>query len=221
MRGRDGARALAVQNAGTIPDRGLFAVVLPDGARVGELDEEMVYEARGGQTFMLGASIWRIEEITRDRVIVTPAPGAPGALPFWKGEGVGRPYELGEAVGRLARELVAAGPGPAGARLREESAFDARAATNLVGYLEDQAAATGTVPERPRDRHRALPRRDRRLAPVRAHAVRRARPRALGARADGAAARRDRPGGARDLGRRRHRRAPARRRRGAGRPRSP
>ena len=110
VRGREGARSLAVQNAGTIPDRGLFAVVLPDGARVGELDEEMVYEARAGQTFMLGASTWRIEEITRDRVIVTPAPGAPGALPFWKGEGVGRPYELGEAVGRLARELVAAGP---------------------------------------------------------------------------------------------------------------
>ncbi len=146
VRGREGARSLAVQNAGTIPDRGLFAVVLPDGTRVGELDEEMVYEARGGQTFMLGASTWRIEEITRDRVIVVPAPGAPGALPFWKGEGIGRPYELGEAVGRLARELVAAGPDPAGARLREESAFEARAAANLVGYLEDQAAATGTVP---------------------------------------------------------------------------
>ena len=146
VRGRDGARSLAVQNAGTIPDRGLYAVVLPDGARVGELDEEMVYEARTGQTFMLGASTWRIEEITRDRVVVTPAPGAPGAVPFWKGEGVGRPYELGEAVGRLARELVAAGPERAAARLRDESAFDRRAATNLVAYLEDQAAATGTVP---------------------------------------------------------------------------
>ena len=99
-----------------------------------------------GQTFMLGASTWRIEEITRDRVVVTPAPGAPGAVPFWKGEGVGRPYELGEAVGRLARELVAAGPERAAARLRDESAFDRRAATNLVAYLEDQAAATGTVP---------------------------------------------------------------------------
>ncbi|MGE0027200.1 MAG: DEAD/DEAH box helicase [Thermoleophilia bacterium] len=146
VRGRDGARSLAVQNAGTIPDRGLYAVVLPDGARVGELDEEMVYEARSGQTFMLGASTWRIEEITRDRVIVTPAPGAPGAVPFWKGEGVGRPFELGEAVGRLARELVTAGPEKASARLRDESAFDRRAATNLVAYLEDQAAATGTVP---------------------------------------------------------------------------
>ena len=146
VRGREGARALAVQNAGTIPDRGLFAVVLPDGARVGELDEEMVYEARAGQTFLLGASAWRIEEITRDRVIVTPAPGASGALPFWKGEGVGRPFELGEAVGRLARELVAAGPEPAEARLRAESAFEVRAAENLVGYLEDQAAATGVVP---------------------------------------------------------------------------
>ncbi len=146
VRGRDGARSLAVQNAGTIPDRGLYGVVLPDGARVGELDEEMVYEARTGQTFMLGASTWRIEEITRDRVVVTPAPGAPGAIPFWKGEGVGRPYELGEAVGRLARELVAAGPERAAARLRDESAFDRRAATNLVAYLLDQAAATGIVP---------------------------------------------------------------------------
>jgi ATP-dependent Lhr-like helicase len=146
VRGREGARSLAVQNAGTIPDRGLFAVVLPDGARVGELDEEMVYEARAGQAFMLGASTWRIEEITRDRVIVTPAPGAPGALPFWKGEGIGRPYELGEAVGRLARELVAAGPQRAAARLRQESSFEDRAAGNLIGYLEDQAAATGVVP---------------------------------------------------------------------------
>ena len=129
--GATGARALAVQNAGTIPDRGLYTVVLPDGARVGELDEEMVYEARSGQAFMLGASTWRIEEITRDRVVVTPAPGAPGALPFWKGEGIGRPYELGEGVGRLARELIAAGPRrghPAAAR-RERLRRSARRTT--------------------------------------------------------------------------------------------
>ena len=108
IRGRDGARRLAVTNAGTIPDRGLFGVFLVDGGgRVGELDEEMVYEARAGQTFMLGASTWRIEEITRDRVLVSPAPGVPGAVPFWKGEGVGRPYELGEKIGAASRELVA------------------------------------------------------------------------------------------------------------------
>src|SRR3954454_25016393 len=101
IRARDGARRLAVTNAGTIPDRGLFGVFLVDGGgRVGELDEEMVYEARAGQTFLLGASTWRIEEITRDRVLVSPAPGVPGAVPFWKGEGVGRPYELGQAIGR-------------------------------------------------------------------------------------------------------------------------
>ena len=87
IRGRKGARQLAVTNAGTIPDRGLYGVHLPDGRRVGELDEEMVYEARPGQTFLLGASTWRIEEITRDRVIVTPAPGTPGAVPFWRGDG--------------------------------------------------------------------------------------------------------------------------------------
>ena len=108
IRGRSGARRLAVTNAGTIPDRGLFGVYLVDGGgRVGELDEEMVYEARAGQTFLLGASTWRIEEITRDRVLVSPAPGVPGTVPFWKGEGIGRPYELGEAIGKASRELVA------------------------------------------------------------------------------------------------------------------
>ena len=109
VRGRTGARRLAVTNAGTIPDRGLFGVFLVDGGgRVGELDEEMVYEAREGQTFLLGASTWRIEEITRDRVLVSPAPGVPGVAPFWKGEGVGRPAELGETIGRASRELVGA-----------------------------------------------------------------------------------------------------------------
>ena len=105
-----GARRLAVTNAGTIPDRGLFGVFIAGegGGRVGELDEEMVYEARAGQVIVLGASSWRIEEITRDRVLVSPAPGVPGAVPFWKGEGIGRPYELGEAIGKFARELLAA-----------------------------------------------------------------------------------------------------------------
>ena len=106
IRARPGARQLAVTNAGTIPDRGLYAVTLPDGRRVGELDEEMVYEARPGQTFLLGASTWRIEEIGRDRVIVTPAPGLPGAVPFWKGDGIGRPKELGEAIGAFSRWAV-------------------------------------------------------------------------------------------------------------------
>ncbi len=147
VRGRGGARQLAVQNAGTIPDRGLYGVYLVDGnTRVGELDEEMVYEARTGQVFLLGASSWRIEEITRDRVIVSPAPGVAGAVPFWRGEGVGRPVELGRAVGALARELVSSTPERALARLRDESAFDERAASNLMTYLADQVDATGTVP---------------------------------------------------------------------------
>src|SRR5437899_1445857 len=107
LRGRPGARRLAVTNAGTIPDRGLFGVhLVAGGGRVGELDGEMVYEARAGQTFLLGASTWRIEEITRDRVLVSPAPGVPGAVPFWKGEGVGRPYELGQAIGEFSRKAV-------------------------------------------------------------------------------------------------------------------
>jgi len=147
VRGRQGARRLAVTNAGTIPDRGLFGVYLVEGGgRVGELDEEMVYEARAGQTFLLGASTWRIEEITRDRVLVSPAPGVPGAVPFWRGEGVGRPYELGEAVGAVSRELAALPDEKAAAKLRDEHALDERAAQNLLVFLNEQAAATGAVP---------------------------------------------------------------------------
>jgi ATP-dependent Lhr-like helicase len=139
---RPGARQLAVLGAGTIPDRGLYAVTLPDGRRVGELDEEMVYEARTGQTFLLGASTWRIEQITRDRVIVTPAPGLPGAVPFWKGDGVGRPRELGEAIGAFARW---AAEQPASV-LERDYDLDQRAARNLIDFLQEQQAATGVVP---------------------------------------------------------------------------
>jgi ATP-dependent Lhr-like helicase len=142
VRGRKGARQLAVTNAGTIPDRGLFGVHLPDGRRVGELDEEMVYEARAGQVFLLGASSWRIEEITRDRVIVTPAPGVPGAVPFWRGEGIGRPVELGRAIGEFSREAVNAEP----ADLARDYDLDDLAAENLVAYLREQQAATRVVP---------------------------------------------------------------------------
>jgi ATP-dependent helicase Lhr and Lhr-like helicase len=142
IRGRKGARQLAVTNAGTIPDRGLYGVHLPDGRRVGELDEEMVYEARPGQTFLLGATTWRIEDITRDRVIVTPAPGVPGAVPFWRGDGIGRPAELGKAIGAFAREAVSADP----AELAAEYDLDRRAAENLVTYLREQQAATRVVP---------------------------------------------------------------------------
>jgi ATP-dependent helicase Lhr and Lhr-like helicase len=142
IHGRKGARQLVVTNAGTIPDRGLYGVHLPDGRRVGELDEEMVYEARAGQTFLLGATTWRIEEITRDRVIVTPAPGAPGAVPFWKGDGIGRPAELGRAIGAFAREAVSRDP----AELAAEYDLDERAAANLVAYLREQQQATRVVP---------------------------------------------------------------------------
>jgi ATP-dependent Lhr-like helicase len=142
IHGRKGARQLVVTNAGTIPDRGLYGVHLPDGRRVGELDEEMVYEARPGQTFLLGATTWRIEDITRDRVIVTPAPGLPGAVPFWKGDGIGRPAELGRAIGAFAREAVSREP----AELAAEYDLDRRAAENLVAYLREQQAATRVVP---------------------------------------------------------------------------
>jgi ATP-dependent Lhr-like helicase len=144
VRARAGAQRIAVTNAGTIPDRGLFGVFLPEGARVGELDEEMVYESRPGETFLLGASTWRIEEITHDRVIVTPAPGEPGKMPFWHGDKPGRPLELGRAVGAFLREVRSPG---AVDRLQHEYGLDEWAANNLVQYVEEEAAATGHVPD--------------------------------------------------------------------------
>ncbi|MFI4985165.1 MAG: DEAD/DEAH box helicase [Solirubrobacterales bacterium] len=139
---RRGSRQLAIANAGTIPDRGLYTVALPDGRRVGELDEEMVYEARPGQAFLLGASTWRIEEIGRDRVIVTPAPGAPGAVPFWKGDTIGRPKELGEAIGAFARWAVEQDA----PTLERDYDLDERAARNLLAYLREQLTATRVLP---------------------------------------------------------------------------
>jgi ATP-dependent helicase Lhr and Lhr-like helicase len=147
IRGHTGAGKLAVTNAGTIPDRGLFTVrLVGGGGRVGELDEEMVYEARAGQTFLLGASSWRIEEITRDTVLVSPAPGVPGAVPFWKGEGVGRPYELGKAIGRAVRELTSRSDEKALGALEQEYGLDELAARNLLTFLREQEGHTGAVP---------------------------------------------------------------------------
>ena len=147
LRARDGSKRLAVTSGGTIPDRGLFGVFLPDGTRVGELDEEMVYESRPGETFLLGASTWRIEDITFERVTVTPAPGQPGKMPFWHGDRPGRPLELGRALGAFVRELRALPDAEAKARLREHHALDEFAAGNLVQYLAEQAEATGVVPD--------------------------------------------------------------------------
>ncbi|MEZ5321177.1 MAG: DEAD/DEAH box helicase [Microthrixaceae bacterium] len=147
VRGRKGAQRLAVTNAGTIPDRGLFGVFLPDGTRVGELDEEMVYESRVGETFLLGATTWRIEDITFERVVVTPAPGVPGRMPFWHGDGPGRPVELGAAVGEFVRTIRELPEAEAVQRLRDRHRLDALAARNLLAYLDDQAAATGAVPD--------------------------------------------------------------------------
>ena len=148
---RQGAKRIAITNAGTIPDRGLYGVFLADGsrdgARVGELDEEMVFEARAGETFLLGASTWRIEQITHDRVLVSPAPGEPGKMPFWKGEGPGRPIELGQAIGKLTRELRQAAAPDAIARLTADHGLNTLAAGNLLQYLDDQQRATGVVPD--------------------------------------------------------------------------
>ena len=149
---REGAKRVAVINGGTIPDRGLYGVYLvedaanPKSRRVGELDEEMVFESRVGEVFLLGASSWRIAEITHDRVLVTPAPGEPGKMPFWRGDRPGRPTELGRAIGELARTIVANKPPDAVRLLRERHALDERAAENLVAYLGEQVSATGEVP---------------------------------------------------------------------------
>ncbi len=148
---RPGAKRLAVTSGGTIPDRGLFGVFLPDGKRVGELDEEMVYESRPGETFVLGASTWRIEEITHDRVVVTPAPGEPAKMPFWKGDKPGRPLELGRAIGATVREVRElerkSGSEAAVALLTSDYALDALAAGNVLSYLAEQAEVSGTVPD--------------------------------------------------------------------------
>ena len=151
IEGRAGAQRLAVTSGGTIPDRGLFGVYLVSGderggKRVGELDEEMVYESRRGEVFVLGSSSWRIEDITHDRVLVSPAPGEPGKLPFWHGDTVGRPVELGRAHGRFLRELTDAAPSDARERLRRDG-LDARAAESLLEYLSEQRLAAGTLPD--------------------------------------------------------------------------
>jgi ATP-dependent Lhr-like helicase len=146
---RQGARSVAVINGGTIPDRGLFAVYLAGatrGARVGELDEEMVFESRAGDTIILGATTWRIHQITHDRVTVTPAPGEPGKMPFWHGDSAGRPAEFGREIGEMTRELLAMPRAAAFSRLVEQHCLDANAAENLLRYLEDQIKATARVP---------------------------------------------------------------------------
>jgi ATP-dependent Lhr-like helicase len=162
LTGRPGAQRLAVTSGGTIPDRGLFGVFMvggeptdadpatgssrsAPGRRVGELDEEMVYESRVGDVFALGATSWRIHEITHDRVLVTPAFGQPGRLPFWRGEGIGRPAELGRAIGEFTR-AVAAADEEESRSLAERAGLDDWAASNLIAFVTEQREATGHVP---------------------------------------------------------------------------
>jgi len=143
---RRGARTLAVMNAGTIPDRGLFRVQLGDGPRLGELDEEMVYETRNGDTLILGASTWRVDAIERDRVIVSPAPGQPGRLPFWRGERPGRPLELGKAIGAFLASYDDTSAQERDALLDAMAPMDPRAKNNLAAYIAEQKEATGCLP---------------------------------------------------------------------------
>ncbi|MFT4009764.1 MAG: DEAD/DEAH box helicase [Nocardioidaceae bacterium] len=147
LTGRPGSQRLAVTSGGTIPDRGLFGVFLvgEKASRVGELDEEMVYESRVGDVFALGATSWRIEDITHDRVLVSPAPGQPGRLPFWKGDQQGRPAELGQAIGEFTRELGELTDDAARERCRA-AGLDDWAAGNLVSFLAEQRAATRVLP---------------------------------------------------------------------------
>jgi ATP-dependent Lhr-like helicase len=148
LRGRPGAQRLAVTSGGTIPDRGLFGVFMvgEKASRVGELDEEMVYESRVGDVIALGASSWRLEQITHDRVLVSPAPGQPGRLPFWHGDALGRPAELGEAVGAFVRTVAHGRPEQVADRL-QAAGLDERAAANLMAYLAEQREATGHLPD--------------------------------------------------------------------------
>jgi len=151
IQSRNDARVVAITSGGTIPDRGLFGVFLAGeesgkGRRVGELDEEMVYESRVGEVFLLGASSWRIEEIRPDRVVVSPAPGQPGKMPFWHGDRVGRPVELGRAIGSFLREIDGLPEADVETRLRDEHQLDKRAARNLIAYLAEQREVTGALP---------------------------------------------------------------------------
>src|SRR5205085_9776666 len=154
---RPGAQRLAVTSGGTIPDRGMFGVFLVGGSdtlrasgatqsRVGELDEEMVYESRVGDVFLLGSSAWRIEDITHDRVLVTPAPGQPGRMPYWHGDAPGRPIELGRALGGFVRMLGRLDDEAARVRLTE-AGLDDWAVDNLLAYLAEQREATGQLPD--------------------------------------------------------------------------
>ena len=148
LTGRRNAQRLAVTSGGTIPDRGLYGVFLAgegEGRRVGELDEEMVYESRVGDIFALGTSSWRIEQITHDRVLVTPAPGMPARLPFWKGDALGRPAELGRALGGFVREVSGLSPAKAHQRVAQ-AGLDEWATDNLITYLTEQGEATGKLP---------------------------------------------------------------------------
>jgi ATP-dependent Lhr-like helicase len=148
---REGSKMLAIVNGGTIPDRGLYGVFLSGAeskpVRVGELDEEMVFESRTGDTFILGASTWRIDEITHDRVLVSPAPGEPGKMPFWHGDSAGRPLEFGRRIGKLVRELRDMPRNAALSRLVREHDLDEKAAENLIRFLADQEIATTVVPD--------------------------------------------------------------------------
>ena len=217
---REGAKRVAIANGGTIPDRGLYGVFLSGGARggarVGELDEEMVFESRVGETFLLGASTWRIEEITHDRVIVTPAPGEPGKMPFWKGEAIGRPLEFGRSIGTLIRTLLDMSTPAALDRLESQARPRSSGGREPAAISRRSEARDRSGAGRSDRRDRTHARRARRLARLPADAVRRPDPRALVDGHPGEDSRGNRSGSGNALDRRRPRHPLAGDRRGAG-----
>ncbi len=217
LAGREGAKRVAIANAGTIPDRGLYGVFLAGAervTRVGELDEEMVFESQVGETFTLGASTWRIEEITHDRVLVSPAPGEPGKMPFWHGDRAGRPVELGFAIGKLVRDLRGTPRSAAIDRLVRHHDLDRHRGRESPAL--PRRSGRGRRRARRSDAgHRTVPRRARRLARLPALAARQPHPRPVGDGRGGADPESDRDRRRGDVGRRRFRRTVSRSRAGA------
>ena len=204
---RDGAARLAILNAGTIPDRGLYGVFLAftegKSVRVGELDEEMVFESHPNETFILGASTWRITDITHDRVLVTPAPGEPGKMPFWKGDGPGRPLEFGRRIGAMVRELRALPQAGRAHAPRQRARSRSRRGGKSAALSRRSGRGDRAGSRRPDDCCRALPRRAGRLARLRADALRQPHPHSLGDGGERAHPRRGRAGSGDAVGRRR------------------
>jgi ATP-dependent helicase Lhr and Lhr-like helicase len=148
LRALPGSNHLAITSGGTIADRGYFGVYLEDGrTRVGEVDEEFILESRVGDTFILGSSVWRMIAIDANRLTVVAAPGQPARMPFWRGEGIGRSFEVGRQIGEFRRTIGARLDTPGCTeQIQQAYPVDGRSAWNIVEHLRRQREATGMVP---------------------------------------------------------------------------